>query len=131
MADIQMEEEFAQHDGATAHIEVEAISGDDYSVEDVNMDSMSELVCTDEEEDPDGGGVEETAKQRKADKDYAPSTTTQGNLSCNSPERCTHRLEASSAVASRYGMSHNEAACLCNAFLEDMGMQRPAWPSIR
>ena len=92
---------------------------------------QTELVSADEEEDDDGGGQEETAKQRKEDKDYAPRTTTQRNSSCNAPQRCTQRLEASSAVASRYGMSHNEAACLCNEFLEDMGMQRPAWPSIR
>ena len=117
MADIQMEEEeFAQHDGATAHIEVEAIGGDDHFVKDINMDSMSEfmsdadqteLVSADEEEDADGGGQEETAKQRKEDKDYAPRTTTQRNSSCNAPQRCTQQLEASSAVASRYGMSHS------------------------
>ena len=40
-ADIQMEEEeFAKHDGATAHIEIEDISADDYAAEDVNMDSQ-------------------------------------------------------------------------------------------
>ena len=102
--------------------------------DDVNADSMSEfmsntdvtefLFAEEVMEDSDGGGEEETAKQRKADKDYAPSTTTQ-HCSVDGPQRCTLKLESSSAVASRYGMSHNEAACLCNAFLEDLGMQRP------
>jgi hypothetical protein len=140
MADIQMEEEeFAQHDGATAHIEVEAIGGDDHFVKDINMDSMSEFmsdrdptefICADEEEDADGRGQEETATQRKEDKDYAPSTTTQRCSSCNAPQRCTQKLEASSAVASRYGMSHNEAACLCNAW-KTWECRGPTQPSIR
>ena len=97
-ADIQMEEEeFAKHEGATAHIQIEDISADDYyPAEDINMDSMSEfmsdtdrteLVRADEEEDADGGGQEETAKQRKEDEDYAPSTTTQRNSSCNRRRR--------------------------------------------
>ena len=77
-----------------------------------------------EQEVADEGGEEETAKQREADKDWAPSESTQRCSTCG-PQRCTTKLEASSALASRYGLKHNAAAAFCNAFLEDMHMFSP------